>query len=223
MRAWVSVLASAASVSLIACGGNAPQADEETVAAVLRDVPQRNASLGREDAAAVATLFADPLCVGEGCEDVTGSTLHTVIRRFVRPGRLRLVLRPVATPDFEPYALRETLAAGMQDRLWTYVMLGWSSRDPGADPLAVAKITPGLDVARLREDAGSRRTAAAVERAQERRQRRGASVPSLWFDPPGLGGSNVREVALTDKGTAVREIERLLSPRASYDVVRNSR
>jgi protein-disulfide isomerase len=89
--------------------------------------------------------------------------LPTVIQRYVRSGKLRLVFRPLAFlgADSEP-AAKAALAAGQQDRLWQYADAFYRNQGPenggyvtDAFLRKVGSEVPGLDVAKLMSDMNS--------------------------------------------------------------------
>lgn len=122
--------------------------------ALLAGIPQHSTLLGRADAPVTMVEFADLQC--PYCGEFARDTLPVLIRRYVRPGKLRIDFRGVSIvgPD-SATALRVAQAAGLQNRLWNVVELlyenqgtentGWVS-DPllrvvalraGADPAFV--------------------------------------------------------------------------------------
>ena len=205
------VIALAATASVAGCGDETPQVTGAATGELLEGIPQANVSLGSETAEAVATVYADPFCAGEGCaalEDV----VERAVQSHVRPGRLRLVMRPVSTPGYPSFDLPEiALAAGMQDRLWNYMMTFWENQEVVTDPFRIAGAVEGLDVERLRADAESERVVAAADRAASRAEARDAEVPSLYFDPPGRGAADVEEIPLDDPVAASRTLNTLLA------------
>jgi hypothetical protein len=175
----------------------------ERVQGLLDGVPQRNFTLGDEAAPNVLVLYTDAFCVG--CRPFYANVLPTVVRRYVRTGRLRVIARPVTTPRSPQLGLREAFAATLQDRLWHFLLLFDANSDVTLEPLRVARMVPGLDVERLRRDVRSPRVARAAERAEERRARIDAAVPSLYVDPAGRGAADVRRVNLGQPRDAMLE------------------
>jgi protein-disulfide isomerase len=96
------------------------QADTSAAAGssdVFAGIPQRGDTLGRASAPATLTVFEDPQC--PYCRQWSVDTLPTVVRDFVRTGKLRLVYRGIEIigPNSEP-GLRAIFAAGAQNKLW---------------------------------------------------------------------------------------------------------
>lgn len=92
-------------------------------------IPQDGAFLGRPDAPYTLAEFADLQC--PFCARFDREVLPTVLRRFVRPGKLRVELRPVAFlgPDSSTGAAA-TVAAGEQDRMWEFADLWYRNQGP---------------------------------------------------------------------------------------------
>ena len=90
--------------------------------ALFRGVPQHGIALGDPDAPVTLTEFADLQC--PFCRDYTLTVLPTLVRRYVRTGKVRMVFRNLAFigPDSER-AARMAAAAGLQDRLWQFTDL----------------------------------------------------------------------------------------------------
>jgi hypothetical protein len=200
----------AASLALSACGESvAPSQPPPSV----EGIEQTAFTLGAEDAPNVLSVYLDPFCVGTGCAAFDSETVSTLIGRYVRPGRLKIVLRPVTTPGYPESGVRETFAASLQGRGWQFVLAFLARGTRTIDPYEIARTVPGLDVGRLQRDARSPRVAAAVTRAAERRSERDADVPSAYFDPPGRGDSDLRRIRLRSGDALLRSIERLIASR----------
>jgi protein-disulfide isomerase len=137
-----------------------PAAPAATPAAtdLFAGIPQRGAVLGKANAPVTLVEFADlqcPYCARWGRE-----TLPTVVRDYVRTGRLRLAFGGMAFvgPDSER-ALRAVLAAGRQGRLWQMVHAlyaaqgaensGWVTDDVLRQSAASAGAKPGQLLAAL--------------------------------------------------------------------------
>jgi protein-disulfide isomerase len=80
-------------------------------------IPQHGDTLGKASAPATLEVFEDPQC--PYCRDWSVNTLPTIVRDFVRPGKLKLVYRGIGIlgPGSQP-GLRAIFAAGLQNKLW---------------------------------------------------------------------------------------------------------
>ena len=166
----------AASLVLAACGDGE---SKEPVSQALRGeaslqerfdgVPQHRATLGDPDAPFTLVEFADLQC--PYCARFDREVLPAVVDRFVRPGTLKIELRPVAFlgPDSSTGAAA-TVAAGFQDRMWQFADLFY--RNQGAEnsgyatPEFLGRIAKaaGLEFERWQEESNSKRLVAILER-----------------------------------------------------------
>ena len=133
----VAAITSAAVVAtLTACGGtshtrrttsrSAPMsAVAAEVASLLAGIPQRGNTLGYPKAPVIVQYFADLQC--PFCKRFTLGTLPSLIRKYVRDGRLKIEYRSLetATRDPETFEAQQVaaLAAGEQDKMWNYLDL----------------------------------------------------------------------------------------------------
>jgi protein-disulfide isomerase len=139
--------------------------------AALSGVPQDGITLGRRDAPVTLTVYSD---VTTRIDLLDGTTFDRIMRRYVRPGRLRIQLRTVPeTPDPQAtesnwQAARALQAAGIQDRLWQLYAI-FDAEYIGSlsdeDLRAMARSVRGLDAAELLRDARSDRVTQAINRA----------------------------------------------------------
>lgn len=92
------------------------------VSRLLSGIPQDGTFVGRRDAPVTLVEYADLQC--PYCAQWARETLPTLIRDYVRPGKLRIEFRGLAFigPDSDS-ALRTALAAAAHDRLWNVVEL----------------------------------------------------------------------------------------------------
>jgi protein-disulfide isomerase len=170
-------------------------------AKLFRGIPQTKNVLGNPKAPVTMVEFADLQC--PFCRDYALNALPTIVRDYVRPGKVKLVFAGIAYigPDSET-ALRATYAAALQNRLWNFLDLlyrnqgvensGWVT-----DPLlrATAQAIPGVDVGTLL----SARQTAEVDNAilatrQQASSARVNSTPSFFAGPT---GGTLNRISLT--------------------------
>lgn len=84
---------------------------------VLAGIPQHGIELGDPHAPVLVVEFADAQC--PFCREFARKTLGSIVRRYVRAGKVRMELRLVdfVGPD-SARAARALLAASLQNRLW---------------------------------------------------------------------------------------------------------
>src|SRR3954470_8183912 len=158
----IALLAGLVIVILGSGGGQAapasalPQASAAT--AVFDGIQQSGTTIGAASAPVTLAVYADPQC--PYCRVWDTQTMPVLVRRFVRPGKLRIEFRGLdfVGPDSER-GLRALLAAGAQHKLFQAAQLlylyqgtentGWLS-DRFVSSLAAS--LPGLDVGALRAD-----------------------------------------------------------------------
>lgn len=154
----------------------------------LRGLPQRGIRLG-DPAAPALVEYADMQC--PYCADYSNLVLPTVIREYVRTGKVRLVFHGLAFvgPD-STTALRAVEAAGIQNKLWNVLEglfarqgaenSGWVTEDLLRE---VGAGVPGLDVARWLGDMKSDEVAQRMYEAQQAAKEDGVnSTPSFLLN-----------------------------------------
>jgi protein-disulfide isomerase len=180
-------------VALAGCGGDDSDGGTErppvrgaaSLEERFRGVPQDGAVLGDRDAPFTLVEFADLQC--PFCAQFDRLVLPAVVERFVRPGRLRVELRPVAFigPDSRTGAAA-TVAAGAQDRMWQFADLFY--RNQGAEnsgyvtPEFLGRLADaaGLEVERWQRESNSPRLVAELKRnARDAETARVTGTPSF--------------------------------------------
>ena len=173
--------------------------------------------LGRPDAPYTLVEFADLQC--PFCAQFDRDVLPAVIERFVRPGRLRIELRPVAFlgPDSSTGAAA-TVAAGEQDRMWQFADLWYRNQGPEnsgyATPEFLGRIAraASLDFDRWQRQSNSPELIAILERnARAAQTARISGTPQFR-----LGRTGGTLTPFVDRSTGraafVRALERELGP-----------
>jgi protein-disulfide isomerase len=153
---------------------------------LLAGVPQRGITLGDPKAPVRVVEFADLQC--PFCRNYSQALFPSVVRDYVRPGRVRMEFRSLAFigPDSER-AARVAEAAGAQNRLWNVVDLvyanqGMENSGWATDALLrrVAGSVPGLDVNRVFSQRNSPTVTGQLEAAQTLATRSGVnSTPTF--------------------------------------------
>jgi protein-disulfide isomerase len=159
-----------AATTSAATGGGEPTI-KATSLSTLTGVPRHGSVLGKSDAPVTLIEYADVQC--PFCARFTKETLPVLIRRWVKPGKLKIEFRGISfLGDDSDKALRFVLAAGGRGKLWETVELlyenqgtentGWVTdgllravaRKAGLDPtatLAAAERLPQSRIDRLNE------------------------------------------------------------------------
>jgi protein-disulfide isomerase len=196
---------------LPASGGATSGAAPASGDALLAGIPQSGSILGRPDAPVRLVIWEDLGC--PHCRDLTRQGLPTLVRRYVRTGRVSLELRGlgVIRPGSKS-ALLYALAAGRQNRLW-HVAGRFIERQDDLERVAtptgvrvLARGIPGLDVDRLLRDARSASVRREAARTLAEAQRLGIpGTPSFAVRidggplrpalPRGVGATAMTELA----------------------------
>jgi protein-disulfide isomerase len=200
LAALLAAAGIAGALIAVSVGGSGGGAEGRQIAAaqetarLLRGIPQRGEALGDPKAPLTLVEYAEPQC--PFCGLWSRQTLPALVRRYVRPGRVRLVFRGLAfirpTADSER-ALRAFAAAGRQNRLWYVVELlyrnqgeegtGWITGDLLE---AVLQAVPGLDLARARAELEGDAVSRALSRWQRQAEADGVSgTPTFFLGPSG--------------------------------------
>src|SRR2546427_5870951 len=122
--------------------------------ALLRGVPQSEAMLGDQRAPVTLVEFADLQC--PTCATFSEDALPRIISRYVRSGRVRLILYALdAIGHDSERAARVAYAVGEQDRLFQFVALMYANQGSENTSYvsdvylrALAGAIPGVDVGR---------------------------------------------------------------------------
>lgn len=195
-------------------GENVP--GQRDAAALFAGIPQSGITLGRANAPYTMIEFADLQC--PFCKEYTDQAEPAVIDQFVRSGRLRIEFRNLTIIGTDSIrAAQMAGAAGLQNRLWTYVDLFYANQGTEntgyVTDAFLRKIgggVAGLDVAR----AMSTRAAASVQRqlsdATSLATRYGVSATPTFV--VGRTGGTLRALNLTalDAGTVTGAIGKIV-------------
>jgi protein-disulfide isomerase len=164
------------------------------VRALLAGIPQHGLELGRSGAPETLVEFADPQC--PFCATWSKDTFPTVVRDYVRTGRLKLQYRGLhfLGPD-SLKALRAIIAASFQNKLWNIVEALYERQGPENSGWVTDKLLrevgasiPGLDVAAMMGERDSNNVTALITADDELGIRLGVNAtPSFFVErPPAL-------------------------------------
>lgn len=193
MGVRLAVLAAAAVaivlVAVVLAGGGGDDKGGGTPAAAksaLRGIPQSGITLGSPDAPVTIVEFADLQC--PFCAEYHRNVFPTLLRRYVRTGKVRLELHLLRFlgPDSDRLA-RVAAAASAQDRMWQFVGLAYQRQGAENSGYATDDFinTLAADAGLASADAGS-----AAERLVRRGENQARSVgvestPSFLVGPTG--------------------------------------
>ena len=163
------VIAAVVAVVLVTSNGGSSSSktptklpDAGVIAQQFAGIPQSANVLGKASAPATLVEYIDLQC--PVCRQFETEVMPTIIDRYVRPGKLKVVARPVTVigPDSET-GRRAMIAAFKQNRGFNFAQLlyfnqgpengGWLDNSMVAD---AATSIPGVNVAALQSAAGSK-------------------------------------------------------------------
>jgi protein-disulfide isomerase len=100
------------------------------VYSLFRGIPQSGLVLGEPKAPATLTEFIDLQC--PNCQVFEDTQLPTLVRRYVRPGKLSIRLEPwsILSPPDSPRGQAATIAASLQDRAFQFAALLYLNQRP---------------------------------------------------------------------------------------------
>jgi protein-disulfide isomerase len=158
-------------------------------------------SLGSKSATATLVEYSDFSC--PHCRAMA-DTIHQLVATYVRPGRLRIIYKPVSfiNPTYSPSAARALLCAGKQSKGWEMHDRIWAlfdSNTPGAYSLdSFRGLANGLalDTAEFSDCFNSVESTTALTQLEEERIRLGInSTPTMMLNGQVISGNIEAEVA----------------------------
>jgi protein-disulfide isomerase len=188
------------------------------VAAMYRGIPQSGTTLGKTSAPVTMTEYIDLQC--PYCQEFETQTLPGIVKDYVRPGKLRIVMRPWAFlgPD-SITGQHATLAASLQNRAFNYASVlydnqgeentGWLNQTMVT---SAAASVPGMNVPKLLADqdgstvkalAGTVDALATADKVD--------STPTLFVGKTGTHGKEVTLSSPTDRASLVKAIDAALA------------
>jgi protein-disulfide isomerase len=168
---------------------------------LLKGIPQDGNVLGSASAPSTLVEYIDPQC--PFCQQFETQAMPTLIKRYVRPGKAKVELRPIGFigPDSEN-GRSAVIAAGQQSKAFNLTQLLYLNQGPEnggwlSDQLitSAAASIPGMDVPKLLDDRDSSETKNAADSFDELAQRDG--VPQTPTIHVGKSGQTPQQVTLS--------------------------
>lgn len=167
--------------SQISNNSNKPSAENintDSVADMLRGIPQQGIYLGNPKAKLTLVEFSDPQC--PYCGDWARDTLPSLVQKYVRSGKLLVEYRGLAflddrspTKDSD-LLLQLAQAAGLQNKLWNVVELefenqGTENSGYASDPFlkGIAQAVDGLDADKALATANTNAVVPMIDAAKQ--------------------------------------------------------
>jgi protein-disulfide isomerase len=196
-------------VSVLGGGGKGKTSTVSGVSAakaLFAGIPQSGNAVGSRRAPVTLVEYADPQC--PFCAEWDRNALPVIVKRYVRPGRVRIEYRGLAFIGSDSTtALAATLAAGRQDKFWQAIDLlyknqggensGWVS-----DSLlhSVARVL-GLDLGKFDADRASPAVSRTIDRFGIQARTAGvSSTPTFFVGKTGTAPTRVEVTSLDAAG-----------------------
>jgi protein-disulfide isomerase len=190
------------------------------VISLLQGVPQSGITLGNPSAPVTLQYFGDLEC--PFCKQFTLSALPTIIKKYVRTGKVKIEYRSMQTATRERETFQDqqvaALAAGKQNLMWHYVELFYHEQgeeDSGyvteSYLQGLAAQIPGLnpsDWSAARNDPSYPNQ--VIADAQAANQNGFTGTPSFMIGKTGGGLQKLEVSGFTDAGQFETAIEKLL-------------
>jgi protein-disulfide isomerase len=188
-RLWQlgAAVATAAAVVIIAIVVSSAGREKVASPTIFSGIPQQGIALGDPKARVTMTEFADLQC--PFCRKYTATVLPTLVREYVRTGKVRMVFQDIAfLGDDSVKAGRAAAAAGAQGKLWQFIDAFYADQgDENSGYVTdgfirdVAQKVPGLDVNRLMADRGKPFTFQQIAQARAQGHQRGVETTPSFF------------------------------------------
>jgi len=231
LGAVVAVIVVAIVVILLATGGSSsnkaveaktPQATaiSAEVNKLVAGIPQSSNTLGKPDAPVTLQYFGDLEC--PFCKQFTTGALHTLIEKWVRPGKLRIEYHSLETATREPETFRTqqvaALAAGKQGKMWNYVELFYHEQGEEDSGYVTSKFLQGLaqqvnglNLSKWSSDRTDTTLDNQVEKDEQAASAAGfTGTPSFLIGKTGGGTEKLEASSFSDPSPYNAAIEKLL-------------
>jgi protein-disulfide isomerase len=182
----IVVVATSGGGSKAKVGDSQIRAEATKVNNIFKGIPQEGTLLGKSSAPVTLTDYVDLRC--PGCNVYSREILPTVIKKYVRTGKLRLDMRLWLLNGHEDF-LAPTLyafAAAKQNQMWQFVDLfnKYAHTDGANTPVflhRLVKAMPGINLKALTSEASSQESLAAVERIKSEAEQAGLKATPTFL------------------------------------------
>lgn len=181
------VVIAAVLISLGGSTGNKVEGANE-VEARLKGIPQNGITLGKADAPVTIIEFADLKC--PYCRDFSKKSFPTIVTEYIKTGKVKMEFRNLtfvgegSAPGDSRDAATAAGAAGMQNKLWSFVDLFYQNQKDELTRYAtddwlrkVGNSIPGLDVEKMMSSRKNPEISSQLDEAQTK------------FDDAGFNGT----------------------------------
>jgi protein-disulfide isomerase len=192
----------------------------EKMTALIGGIPQNGNALGSPSAPVTMEYFGDLEC--PICKQFSDGALNPLIKKYVRPGKLKIEYRNLETATREPETFRTqqiaALAAGKQQKGWDYIELFYlqqGQEDTGYVTEGflqeLAKQVPGLNLAKWTADRNAGEfTNTLTADAQAANNAGFTGTPSFLLGKTGQQMTKLEYSSLSDPSSFESAIDSLL-------------
>jgi protein-disulfide isomerase len=204
----------------VAPGSKAAGEAEKTVNSLVAGIPQSGDVIGSPAAPVTMQYFGDLEC--PICRDFTLGALPTLIKKWVRTGKMRIEYRSLetATREQEVFKTQQVaaLAAGKQNKMWNFIETFYHEQgEEGTGYVTenyiqgIAKQVPGLDLTKWTSDRNETALDKQIEADGEAAANAGfTGTPSFLIGKSGGQLTKYEYSSLTDPSGFNGAIEKLL-------------
>ena len=194
---------------------NAPLSEAAAAYRLFAGIPEHGNVLGSPKAPATMVEYVDLQC--PHCRDFEATVMPAILKRFVRPGKLKIEARAIAIIGPDSIRGRDAaIAAAEQNRMFPFMQVtyfnqgtentGWLDDDFVQQ---AAASVPGIDVPKLVDAAGSSAVAARGKTFDtEAGVDNVPGTPALYV---GRSGGRLQQVPSNDETTVAAAIEHALA------------
>jgi protein-disulfide isomerase len=207
------------SAKKIAAGSKAAGETEKVVTSLVGGISQSGDAIGNPTAPVTLQYFGDLEC--PICKDFTLGALPTLIKKWVRTGKLRIEYLSLETATNEPEVFKiqqvAALAAGKQNKAWNFIETFY--REQGEEKTGyvtesylqgIAKQVPGLNLAKWTADRSDAAFLKQIESDGEAATNAGFNgTPSFLLGKSGGTLTKFESPSLTDPTGFNEAIEKL--------------
>jgi protein-disulfide isomerase len=170
-------------------------------AQLLKGIPQKGIVLGKPDAPVTLTEFADLQC--PFCRDYTLKTFPTIVAKYVRSGKVKMVFRNYAFISEDSLtAARAAESSGLQNKLWNFIDVFYNNQGEEKSGYVtdefVTKIgnAAGVDTDKMLKDRSDPRVDQAIAEAQQEATKAGVnSTPTFLIQSGNSAPKKVQQSA----------------------------
>jgi protein-disulfide isomerase len=190
----------------------------EDVQQLLKGIPQQGNVLGSPDAPVTMVEYIDLQC--PYCQQFETQAMPTLVRKYVRPGKVKVEARPLAFigPDSER-GRNAVVAAGNQGKFFNVAQVlylnqgeensGWLDKEMVQ---AAAGSVPGLKVPKLLDDMGAGSVKSAEQSYEQKAQSdRVSATPTILVGKSGSAPEQVTMSSPTDGQSVAQAIDAALA------------